>query len=298
MPPARFERIPDIVRKIRYVPDDVRRFATTATAAHSRHRIGAEILDELVAAGLPVLGSGEDRLFDDYDISNAALHLGVMSVQRMALRSWAHALRRNDGQEHRTARIGFAPRCPAPGHPEDCRFDLLRPGGTRHRVHGVGNGTDVLACLQTEVHGCWPTVPAAVRDLVEEVADVDFFLLPEVIRWDPESMLAIRAADCGAVARWLVDEGNRRGLPARFSFGLLVVSPYSAPHCWAEFRAEGVWVPVDPLLLGAMRPHGLAGWPAHRSTGAIVARLTDRFTKLASHGGIWAPLSLPTQYLT
>lgn len=289
--------VPEIIRKIRQVPDEVRRFAITAAAARSRHRVDAELLDELVIAGLPYVGSGERRLFDDYDVSNAALHLGLMSVQRMALRSWASGLRRNDGQELIRARVGLAPRCPFPGHAGDCTFEVLQPGGGRRVRTGSGNGTDVLDTLEAELPGTWPDLPGPVRDLVAEVADLDFFLLPEVIRWDPEFMLSTRIADCGGVSRWLVDESDRRGLPARFSFGLLVILPYSTPHCWAEFLVDGRWVPVDPLLLGALRSLGLSDWPTLRSTGAVVHRLTDRFTKLVSHTGVWADLSLPTEHL-
>jgi hypothetical protein len=295
MTAATLDPVTEVVRKIRQVPDDVRRFAVTAAGARSRHRVGAELLDELVAAGLPYAGSGAHRLFDDYDVSNAALHLGLMSVQRMALRSWANALRQRDGQELIRARAGFAPRCPAPGHPGGCTFELLRPGGSRQARTGSGNGTDVLGTVEADLSGVWPGLPGPVRDLVGEVADLDFFLLPEVIRWDAGFMLAGRIADCGGVSRWLVEEGNRRGLPARFSFGLLVTLPYSTPHCWAEFLIDGRWVPVDPLLLGALRLLGLLDWPPERSTGAVVYRLTDRFTKLASHAGIWSHLSLPTE---
>jgi len=295
MTAATLERVPEIVRKIRQVPDDVRRFAITATAARSRHRVSAKLLDVLVTAGLPYAGSGEHRLYDDYDVSNAALHLGLMSVQRMALRSWANALRHNDGQEVIRARAGFAPKCAAPGHAGDCRFEVLQPGGNRAVRTGSGNGTDLLDPLDAVIAGSWPQLPAPVRELIGEIADLDFFLMPEVIRWDPEFMLRTRIADCGGVARWLVDEGNRRGLPARFGFGLLVTVPYSTPHCWAEFLVEGRWTPVDPLLLGALRRLGLLDWPPHRSTGAVLFRMADRFTKLVSHNGVWAELSLRTE---
>jgi transglutaminase-like putative cysteine protease len=76
-----------------------------------------------------------------------------------------------------------------------------------------------------------------------------------------------------------------------------VTVPYSTQHCWAEFLVDRRWVPIDPLTLRALRLLGLTDWPPHRSTGAIVWRLTDRFTKLVSHGGVWAQLSLPTGLL-
>jgi hypothetical protein len=289
-------RLADIVAKFHRIPDEVRRFTVTTAAARSRHRIDPGLLQALLDAGMPSVGTGSSRLFDDYDLGNAALHLGLMSIRRMAARSWAYALRQNSQRGRSAARVGFAPRCPVPGHPGLCPFGLLRPGGRRRIVPGTGNGTDVLSHLDVELRGSWPVVGPAVRSLVEEIADVEFFILPEAIRWDPQFMLSARIADCGA-AKWLAHEARRRGLAARFSFGLLVTSPYSTPHCWAEFKTDGIWVPVDPLLLKTIEPVNRSQWPLHRSTGAIVSRLGGRFTKLAAHQGIWCPVSLPTQCL-
>jgi hypothetical protein len=295
-----YERLPELVRLVRRVPDQVRRFAVPAAAAWSRHRVDGDLLTALVAAGLPVAGEGDDRLFDDYDLGNIALHLGLTTVRRMAIRSWSHALRRNSDRDRSRLRVSFAPRCPVPGHPGRCQFALLRPGGGRELMTGDGNGTDALAWLDADLRGDWPDVPPAIADLAGELSDVEFFLLPEAIRWDPEFMLQTRIADCGGAAGWLVEEGRRRGISTRFAFGLLVTKPYSTPHCWAEVRSERTWIPLDPLLIKAMRSWGSldeGDWPSHRSIGPVVSRLCGEFTKLASHGGIWSQVSLPTDYL-
>jgi hypothetical protein len=288
--------IPGLLRKIRSVPDEVRRFSVTAADARSMHRIDADLLDTLVAEGLPYAGPAGSRLFDDYDLGNVALHLGLMSVRRMAIRSWTHALQRNSGRERSHALVSFVPRCPVPGHPGPCRFEMLEPGGWRRTCEGPGNGTDPAEQRDISLSGTWPVIEPRARELIADVADVDFFMLPEVIRWDQDFLLRARIADCGGVADWLVREGLRRGLAVRFSFGLMVTSPYSTPHCWAEFRTDGVWVPVDPVLLKAMSSLDPLQWPGYRSTGAIMSRLSDRFTKVASHGGFWSALSLPTRY--
>ena len=65
------------------------------------------------------------------------------------------------------------------------------------------------------------------------------------------------------------------------------------------FRSDGVWVPYDPLLLDALRRWtelDQGAWPRDRSIGPVLYRLSGRFTKVASHEGVWAPLSLPTDY--
>lgn len=295
------DRLHYLIGKVRSVPDEARRFAVTAAGARTTHRLDARLLDELVEAGLPSIGSADaadQRLFDDYDLGNIALHLGLMSVRRRAIRSWTNALRRACEQPTARVKVGFVPRCPVPGHSGPCRYGVLGPGGRRQVHEGAQNGTDPVATVELDLTCAWPEVGPSARALIEEFTGVDFFILPEVIRWDPAFMRTARIADCGGAAEWLVAEGRRRGLDARFSFGLLVARPYSTPHCWAEFRTEGVWVPVDPLLIGVMRSLGLESWPLHHSIGAITSRLCGRFTKLVEHDGVWTPLSLPTEWLS
>lgn len=298
---AQADRVAHLIDKVRSVPDEARRFAVTAAGARTTHRLDAAQLGDLLEAGLPSVGpagaSGQ-RLFDDYDLGNIALHLGLPSVRRRAIRSWTNALRRAGEQETARVRVGFVPRCPVADHAGACQYSVLGPGGRREVHEGAPKGTDPVTTVELELTCAWPEVEPRAQELITELADVDFFILPEVIRWDPTFMHTARIADCGGAANWLVAEGRRRGLDTRFSFGLLVARPYSTPHCWAEFRTEGVWVPVDPLLIGVMRSLGLESWPLHQSIGAITSRLCGRFTKLVEHDGVWTPLSLPTQWLS
>jgi hypothetical protein len=178
---------------------------------------------------------------------------------------------------------------------------LLVPYGRRVARVGQADGSLPLTVTDFAVTDTWPEPGPRLRELLAELDAIDFFILPEAIRWDTEFMFSAKIADCGGATDWLVDEGRRRGLQARFAFGLLTAKPYSTPHCWPEFGVDGLWVPLDPLLLGAMRSWaGLdpAAWPSYRSTGSVVARLGPRFTKIASHGGVWSAVSLPTEYLT
>jgi hypothetical protein len=292
--------VPALLRRIRQVPVEWRRFTVGVRAARSRHRIHPGLLDLLAAEGLPHVGSGADRLFDDYDLGNAALHLGLLTVQRMTMRSWASGLRRNSMQPWNELRVGVVPRCPVAPHAGPCAFQVLREGGRRETRLRTADTLVPVTGFDVRLPGEWPELGAAARELLDEVADLDFFLLPEAVRWDGGFMARTRMADCGGVADWLAREGQRRGLAVRFSFGLLVVKPYSTPHCWVEFRTDGVWVPQDPLLRKAMCAWaGLdpVEWHPYRSIGSVLHRLCGHFTKVVAHGGVWAPLSLPTDYL-
>jgi hypothetical protein len=280
------------------VPTHMRRFTVPQRVARTQHRITPELAEELIAAGLPHVGVGEHRLFDDYDVGNLALHLGLVSVRRMTMRSWANSLRDNSSRPQTRVRVGVLPRCPVPPHAGPCRYRLLREGGRRETITAGPDSRSPVAYYTVSLAGEWPDLPEPVRELADEVADLEFFLLPEAIRWDREFMTRTRMADCGTVADWLVHEGRRRGLTVRFAFGLLVVKPYPTPHCWAEFLVDGAWVPYDPLLLKAMRAWaGLdpVRWHRYASIGPVLYRLCGHFTKVASHEGVWPALSLSTE---
>jgi hypothetical protein len=292
--------IAEIVALTRLVPDRYRRFASTDATARSLHRIDAALLERLIAAGLPVLGSGPDRLFDDYDLANSALHLGLLSVRRRAMRAWAGALARvsADPAYGEGRRVEYVPTCPTPGHPGECSWDLLVPGGIRVRAAGGGDGRTSVHRLDAEVHGGWPDLPDAAVELLQEVRSLKFFLLPEAIRWDVDFVRRTGLGDCGSAAKLLITFGQARGIAVRFAFGLLAAKPYSTPHCWTEFEVDGHWAPADPLLLDTLRRvAGLPSedWPAGRSAGGLFVRLGDHFTRVAVHDGLWASLSLPTE---
>ncbi len=293
-------RVPGLLARIRQVPDELRRFRVTAQLARRQHQIRPDLLDLLVAEGLPCVGAGGERLFDDYDIGNVALHLGLLSTRRMAMRTWATALRRAGEAGAVVRRVTFRPSCPAPGHPPPCHFDILAPDDLRIRRVGPGDGDGdgEPHTIEARLPARWPDVGPAVREVIDELREADFFLLPEAVRWDLDFLRRTGLTDCGGASRLLVEEGRRRGLAARFSFGLLVAKPYSTPHCWAEFRVDGIWVPVDPLMVNAMVRWGSLQpepWPPHRSPGALFVRLASRFCRVVEHGGIWAGLSLPTE---
>lgn len=295
---ALLERAVPLVERARLVPEEFRRFSLPARQVQSLHRIPPELLDALVEAGLPHAGGGDGRLFDDYDTGNIGLHLGLPSVRRRAMRSWAGALRRVSGGPPSRWRVGYAPACPAPGHRGDCRFALLVRGGRRVEAAGGGDGRMVLETLTVDRPACGPELGPAQRELLEEAAGVEFFLLPEPVRWDLDFLRRTGLADCGGVTKLLVSEGRRRGLAVRLAFGLLLAKPYSTPHCWAEFEVDGHWVPADPMLLRLLAAWGglpAGQWPPWRSPRGLFEPLDWRFNRVAVHGRLWAPLSLPTE---
>jgi hypothetical protein len=164
-------------------------------------------------------------------------------------------------------------------------------------VRGTGDGRTVLTSVQVTLSNDWPPLPAPLVELAGQIADVQFFRLPDGIKQDLGFMLREKIGDCLGIARYLAEQGSRRGLRTRAVFGLIVAPPYATPHFWAEVAVDGRWVPADPGLIQGMVSWGVLppGWPAHKSPGAFLIPLTSRHGFAMSHRGVAATVSLRTR---
>src|SRR5699024_10645922 len=202
---------------LRRVPDTARRFSQDATVARRWHRLDVDLLEALLDAGLPTVGQGDARRFDAYDLSNAALWLGRPSIQRRAVKAWRASLRynavalRGPGADEAPARysVEVGANCPLPGHPGLCHFIILGPKGRHERLRDAYDRKSldrwVLSMPPRGRH-----LPGPVRELTAEIADVEFLMLPEAVRWDLAFLDRARVSDCGGTAAWLVAEAARR----------------------------------------------------------------------------------------
>jgi hypothetical protein len=285
-----------VVGKLRRIPSAVRRFALTPERARADYRIDAGLLAAAMTAGLPHVFHGAVPLFDDYDLNNLSLYLRLRSPRWAVMRYWASVLGRPPG-ETRRYRIDYVLTCPVPGHWGECEFLCCTPGDGEQVVRGAADGTAVLLSATVDLRNDWPPLPAALVDLIGSLSGVEFFRLPDGIKWDVEFMLREKIGDCVGIARYLAVQGARRGLRTRTVFGLIVAPPYSTPHFWVEAHIRGRWVPADPGLIQGMTSWGLlsSGWPADRSPGAFLVPVTTRHGFAASHRGVAATVSFPTR---
>ncbi|MEQ4305104.1 transglutaminase domain-containing protein [Plantactinospora sp. B6F1] len=292
------DEIDRLVSLLRRIPLHARRFALTPAAARSSYRLDADLLELLVAAGLPHVGTGEDRLFDHHDLLNVSLCLHRRSPQRVAMRYWAAVLDRPVG-ECREYELSYLPVCPSPGHPGDCRFLLCEPEGRESVRCGAGDGATALLTVRVRLLNDWPPLPDELVAVIQETDGIEFHRVPDSLRWDVGFLLGQGFGDCAATARLLVERGVRRGLTMRPVFGLIVAPPYSAPHFWAEVLVDGRWVPADPgIIRGLIRWDLLdPAWPVYRSPGAFLARLSTRHAFIASHEGVAADVAVRTRQL-
>ncbi|MBF9132810.1 hypothetical protein I0C86_28205 [Plantactinospora sp. S1510] len=288
-------RTAEVVAALTRIPWSVRRFAVPAASVATTYRLDRTVLDMATRAGLPCIGTADDALYDMHDLTNLALYLPMRTPHRAAMRFWAQVLDRPDG-EQRTYRITYRTACPAPGHGGPCVITFHLPDGTAVTVPAE-DGRPVEHTVDVVLRNDWPALPAPLADLAEEMSAIQFFRLPDAIRWDVDFSTANLVADCAGIARLLANGAMERGWQSRVRYGLIVAPPFSMPHFWAEFRIDGQWVPCDPGLINGMVRWGVlpAGrWTPDRSLGGLLAGISSHYRMAALHNGFPIDSSFPT----
>lgn len=246
------------------VPDSGRRFDIPADLATRQYGISGALLEQLQSSGLPMRQRNGAPFFDPYDLANASLHLGLSSIQRMAMRTWARTLQKCDESATLQANIKFLP---AAASPTDPPLHELRVPLSGNAMHATG----------------------AIHSLLEQFRLYRFFMLPEVCRWDMAFIEAHGICECGGASTLLTMRARAMDIEARHCFGLLIAEPFSTGHYWTELRINGQWIAFDPLLLHLL--HAVTRldpdkWPIHRSNGAVLHRLCV----IEAYGNTGAPV--------
>lgn len=285
------------VDSIMRVPSRFRRYDQTAGMARKTHGIPGPLLDALLDNGLPHRVAGGVLLFDELDLANASFHLELPSARAMALRSWGGALRSASETTGITYTLGFSAQCPEPGHSGECTI-------TQHHeiasIIGRPTADFPPAGFTVPFVNTQPSIllPAPFRQVTEELANVEYHLLPDGLHEDLGFLKRSGLADCPLAAEYLLRVAVDHGYPARKSFGIFVSMPFSVPHFWVELNIDGGWHAVDPHLLKMLGGRGLIDpdtWPVHRTLGGVTWRLADRDLPLALHNGEEIACSLSTR---
>ncbi|MFI6287532.1 transglutaminase domain-containing protein [Streptomyces sp. NPDC051018] len=286
LPAASDALIGALMADVARIPDEHRTYTCGTWEARTQHGIGAELLDRLTRAGLSSREVDGEPHFDGLDLGNLALHLGLSSVQRVAIRSWGRTwarVRRGPGRHV----LRYVPACPEPGHEGPCHYRFVLPGGRRHELTLGPLDEPPAVTLESTPPPPAPRLPDDLAALCHEIAALRFFLLAESIRWDADFMRSCGIADCGGSSTLLLEGAQRLGYVARRSFGLIVAEPFSTPHHWADIRLDGTWVPFDPMIMKA-----LARWssavpddtPVTQPLTGLVARISGEWLPPAVHG--------------
>lgn len=243
---ATSEKLNAILQSIKAVPDDGRRFVVTANVASRQYGFSAEVVEQLLELGMPVLRQDSELYFDAYDLANVSLHMGFSSIQRLAMRTWTKTLKMCEQGVRTTATIDVVLADEPPS-----QFQLIM--------------------VPQDIRAIGP-----ILSLLEEFGQLRFFMLPEVCRWDIDFISTNKICECGGASKWLVTRALNQGLEARQCFGLLIAEPYSTGHYWTEFRIDGEWVAFDPVLIGLLQMVTrltASDWPIHRSNNFALHRL-------------------------
>lgn len=286
------------VELVRRVPATYRAYAQTADTARAVHRIGPGLLARLTRYGLPCAGSGPGVLYDKLDLLNVSALLGLRSAWYLGQRGWAASLASLATGEPVTFEIEAFPRCPYPGHPGGCGFELQLVRTTPDDVPSEGavaalTGPGMLT-VRTGHTTC--AAPPQAAEVLAVVSDADYLNLPVDLETDLGFFDRSAVADCRLAAEAVAREAARRGAAIRRSFGLVLVPPYAGLHNWVEFQAGDGWASFDPHLIRYLESAGVlprGWWPPLRSLGGLLLRLGDTGTNtsLATHRGLHADVS-------
>jgi hypothetical protein len=278
----------ETVALMQRIPDSARTFEVTPGEAWGRFRLPADTVEALLAAGISRGGSEDGPLFDADDLYNVSVRLDLGSPHRTILSWWVRELTSLSGRESTGYRLDYVAGCPDPSHDSACRYEFPGPDATSVSVRAEPTPTpQVLGQVDVRARVLWPALPAAVAELVEEFADIEFLRIPTACRIGDRLTLDRRIGDCQAVASLLVEQGLARGLTARMSFGRAFTPPFSSAHHWADFLVDEVWTPVDPLMIGLLHRMGLPAdtWGPGASIGGILGRFAERAEPWATHNG-------------
>lgn len=288
-----------VVDRLRIIPDEHRAFTVSRRLVWDEYRIPDELIDDALTHGLPH-ATAPGPLFDHYDLVNLALDLGIKSVWTFAMNTWHRALRSSTKSDTVTYGIEYSLACPNQGHAGNCEFSVLLPEIGWTACPPERNSCMPVVATTVRLPSVWPDLPGPARELIDEFAGLEFRRLPSGLQLDLEFIRRSGMSDCSGAATLLKREGQARGIPIRFAFGLIVAPPFSSLHCWNEVKVEDVWVPIDPLIVTAMTKWNhidACEWPPARSLGAILVPLSDEIGPVSLHGGKETRVTFPTRIL-
>ncbi|HEY0532726.1 MAG TPA: transglutaminase domain-containing protein [Actinoplanes sp.] len=293
---------PEIVRALQVIPDQYRAYASTAAHARSVHNLPADVLGAAEEAGLPRVGGPGRARYDDRDLMNLAAALRRRSVWylgQVGLRRVLDRLAAGDGAAYR---VTAKPRCLVPGHRGDCDFDLLfADGADAEPLHGNDLRLTGPDTFEVRTAGRTEEAPATVREVLSALDHAEYLHLPQILCRDLDFFDRTGVANCLLATAVLLRRATRLGVPARSSFGLLLVPPFAGLHTWTEFLVGGRWVAFDPHLIRLMEKSGVlapGAWAPTRSLGGVLARFGPINAAVGRHGGNHVTVSYGLEALT
>lgn len=292
------EFLQGIVDRARRVPEKYRVFDHDTSAAMRIYRIGGPLLSDLLDLGFPHRSSAGDRYFDELDLDNAALALRLPSPRHLAMRRWPQIFRALVDDRPFRYDVEVSAGCGSAETGHQCDFRL--PAAVV--ALGVDAGpTARRFTLRRDVGatGRSGEVPPELPRLFSEMDRFQFHVLPVALYGDLSFLAETSLANCELASRYLFQRAVEEGWEARRSFGLLLSSPYSAPHFWAEFRLDGSWTAFDPFLITSLERWGVLApseVPTTQVLNSAVIRVAEDWIDLVQDAEVPAQVSFLTRH--
>ena len=284
--------VPEIVAAVRRLPDELRTFSIDRRAARLLYGVTDDVLQQLEEHGLPCRSQAEKRLYDPNDLSNVSLYLGLPSVQRQAMQGWLDTLELvGDAAEAPRFVVKYATMA-MPGEKGPRHLQVGLPEGQTELIEAEPGA--IVKAIEWTPRLKWPDAAPVLREILCDIASMNFFLIPPQLRQDAGFATRTRLLDCGLASRITITRAQEAGLPMRLRYGLLLAKPAATVHAWAECNIEGNWTPFDPLILATLSRHlGLSAdvWPPERSPGAMLLPLGDQPFDVVTDGSQAIPVT-------
>jgi hypothetical protein len=261
-----------LIARLRKIPVSSRSFTLDTEIAERDFGLSRDALEAMAGAGLPYGGTSDDPLFAFVDLHYLGLRLGTAQTYLGVIKLWRRTLERLSRAPRTAVTVRYVPQLP--NVDRAIIGEARMPGGRIHTLALQHNRT--AAQLDVQVRATWPHLPTGIRNVLNDVGEIELCLLPTRHQGDCNAARAWGLSDCGTAACLIVDECRRAGYQARVVHGLMISLPFSFEHSWAEVGAGGEWVPVDPLVIVAMQRFGGLGggrWRRDRPFGAMLLRV-------------------------
>ncbi|MYU25781.1 hypothetical protein [Streptomyces sp. SID8352] len=290
------------LRNLLLIPEDLRDESIPRAVALELLQCGPEILDELLAEGLPHGGEKGDERFERYDLVNLALYSG--SGESVPEKTMAYALRwmhADPATLFRPRRWDYSvvlspPAADDGADPAGMAWNLATP---RPELHGgwtesltIGPEAAVLGDKDITVGGTTGLTASGVlvtsgerreirsprlREIVTSFGPDRYRWgrMPEEFQWRGGEVLAQGYAPCIAVCLELAERCRAAGFEARTRRGW-IMGMLDLAHSWLEVVDEdGVVKTVDPAFVILAAHHAEAAHPAAADafTGSLLNRL-------------------------
>lgn len=286
--------------RLRRIPREAGDYTCSAQDALVQFGLGEPELEALRHAGLHGRSADGEPAYAPYDLHYVGLRLGMAPDVLEGIKLWRTSLERLVGAGETHIRVTYVPKVPDETQPVDGHAVL--PGAPHYpvKLQHLNPAAEFTATQSAT----WPALPDDVAAIVDEVASVEFCLLPIRLAGDTVLARRIGLTECWTGSKHVVETCRRIGRRARLAYGLMVTLPFSSPHAWAEVEVEGIWTPVDPLIIDLMRRWGgldPAVWPHHRSPGAMLRPLVwdpPSPLPLVSRAGHGVPTTFLTRIVT